>query len=180
MIRESKYIRVEKDLEFTNPDGSKVSYNLITAGLNPDYPEMIVIEKSEKRPDADLVFVEHSAIVGYAKRNGVDVPHQAVYSERDHDRYAHVRLEIKARQNNEERTPIYGHRRDHGINFDKDDIYGDLEGIAQRCEHIEKQNQQMQDSGLSVGDASFQEELKTLRAAAEKELAQELEQSKKK
>lgn len=179
MIPESKYIRVEPDLDYTNPDGTVVFYNLIVAGLNPDYPEMVVIEKSEKMPEADLTFVEHSAIVGFAKRKGIDVIQQDVYSERDHDRYDHVRLELRGRKNDAERTPIYGHRRDHGTNFDKTEIYDDLKKIAERCEHIEKQNQQMQDSELSVGDASFQDELKRLREAAEKELQQELEQRKK-
>lgn len=168
----------------TNPGGGSAFYTLILAGLNPDKPEMIVIEKSEKKPNSDLSFVEHATIVTFAKLKGIPVVQQAVYSEKDHDRYALVRLEERGttidKENPQKRVKLYGHQRDHGSNFDKEEIYEDLRKIVQKCEHIETQNQQMRSSQLAGGDASLQEEIKKLREAAEKELQQELEQGKKK
>lgn len=179
MIKESKHLRIERDLEFKNPQGKTVYYDLIRAGLNPDYPEKIVIERSAKMPDANLAFVEHAVIVAFAKRKGIDVLQQAVYSDRGSDKYDLVRLEVKARSNDEKRTPQYGHRRDHGTLFSKQEVYADLKKIVAKAEHIEKQNQEVRTAGMGKGDSSLQDEIKKLREAAEQELKQELEQRKK-
>jgi hypothetical protein len=186
LIQASKYIRIERDLEFKNPGvgGRVVYYDLITAGFNPDYPEIVLIEKSKKMPDANLSFVEHSAIIGFAKRKSIDVLHQAVYSERDHDKFDLVRLEIKARDNDPGRTPIYGHRRDLGTLFSKKEIYESVNEIARKAEqtakHIENQNQEMKDSELGGGDKAVNDEVEKLREAARKQQELELEQRKKK
>lgn len=181
MIQASKYIRIDRGLEFKNPGvgGKVVFYDLIRAGLNPDYPEMIVIERSEKTPDANLTFVEHSVIVTFAKKKGIDVLQQAVYSDRGNDKYDLIRLEVKARSNDAQRTPQYGHRRDHGTLFGREEIYGDLKKIAQRAEHIEKQNLEVKTTGMGKGNSDLQDEINKLREAAEQELKQELEQRKK-
>lgn len=139
----NQYKVTYEDLPFRKGNGETTYYNLTMAGDDLSRPTTFVLHRSRLAPEQSMAELDRSVIMGLTKELDRKPDQLSIWSERDHERYDLVQLEVRSRDH-ETREPLYAQRRDNEPLSDKEYVDKDVNKYEERAKDKERQAEQQE------------------------------------